>query len=62
MNCNASVNFKPMVASISSGSSTKVTKNEKLCNQLILQAMSNKSKLLAKKRDEACKLRDKTPR
>lgn len=59
MYCNAAVNFKPMIASISSGSSTKVTKNEKLCNQLILQSMGNKSKSLAKRRVEVCKLEDK---
>lgn len=62
MYCNASVNFKPMIASISSGSATKVTKNEKLCNQLILLAMSNKSKQVAKRRDEACKIENKHAR
>ncbi len=54
MYCNASVDFKPMVASISSGSSTKITENEKLCNQLILQTMNNKDEKLIEKRNQTC--------
>lgn len=54
MYCNASITYKPMVASISSGSSSKKSDAEKKCNELILKAMSNKDKELIARRDQAC--------
>ncbi|MBO2586004.1 hypothetical protein [Shewanella algae] len=55
MYCNASLNYKPMIATIS----TPVRKTEqqlkdKECNQLILKAMQDSSAELAKRRDKIC--------
>jgi hypothetical protein len=58
MYCNAAVKYQPMIASISSRSTSKVTANEKKCNELILKAMSNKDKKLHAKKDKYCQALD----
>ena len=54
MYCNAAVKYKPMVASISSNSISKVSSREKKCNELILKAMGSKDKKLHAKKDKYC--------
>lgn len=39
MYCDAAVNFKPMVATISYGNSTQISEQEKQCNRAILKAL-----------------------
>lgn len=55
MYCNAAITYKPMVATVSKSSASKLDSIEKRCNQLILQAMGSKDKKLISERDVACK-------
>ncbi|QYK00351.1 hypothetical protein [Shewanella psychrotolerans] len=55
MYCNASLNYKPMIAII--GKPAKKTEQqlkEKACNKLILKAMQNNDPKIAKHRDIIC--------
>lgn len=55
MYCNASHNYKPIIATISAPAhKTDQQLKEKECNQLILKAMQDNSPELAKRRDETC--------
>lgn len=55
MYCNAAITYKPMIATVSKPSVSKLDESEKRCNQLILQAMGSKDKKLIAARDLACK-------
>ncbi|BCV40133.1 MULTISPECIES: hypothetical protein [Shewanella] len=55
MYCNASLNYKPMIAMISAPArKTEQQLKDKECNQLILKAMQDSSPELAKHRDKVC--------
>jgi hypothetical protein len=55
MYCNASVNYRPVIATISNPKGqTKQRKKEKQCNLLILKTMGNKNKDLIAERDLMC--------
>mgnify|MGYP003671107499 CR=1 FL=1 len=54
MYCNASLSYKPMIATISSPSRSKLSENEKACNKLILQTMGSKDENLIAKREKTC--------
>ncbi len=56
MYCSSSVNFKPVIASISSSAvqDTEVSLARDKCNSLILQAMNTKSSSDVAKREHAC--------
>ncbi|MGI3001797.1 hypothetical protein ACRTDJ_01655 [Shewanella algae] len=55
MYCNASLNYKPMIATISTPTrKTEQQLKDKECNQLILKAMQDSSPELAKRRDKIC--------
>ncbi|MCU8011360.1 hypothetical protein [Shewanella sp. SM74] len=55
MYCNASLNYKPIIATISAPAHKKDQQlKEKVCNQLILKTMQDNSPELAKRRDETC--------
>ncbi|MCU8072472.1 hypothetical protein [Shewanella sp. SM32] len=57
MYCNASLNYKPMIASISTPKpKTDQQLKEKECNLLILKAMQDSSPEILKKKDKACKI------
>ena len=55
MYCNASITYKPMVATVTKPSASKLDGLDKRCNQLILQVMGNKDKKLIAERDMVCK-------
>lgn len=55
MYCNASVNYQPVIATISTPKGkTKQREKEKQCNLLILKTMGNKNKDLIAERDLMC--------
>ncbi|QSX36105.1 hypothetical protein [Shewanella sedimentimangrovi] len=55
MYCNASLNYKPMIATISKPrQKTEQELKDKECNVLILKAMQDSSPELAKRRDKVC--------
>jgi len=55
MYCNASVNYKPVIASISNPNElTEQRKREKQCNLLILKTMGNTNKDLIAEKDLVC--------
>ena len=55
MYCNASVNYLPVIANISSPKGLNVAREkEKKCNLLILKTMNNKNKELIPERDLMC--------
>lgn len=55
MYCNASLSYKPMIATISTpAQKSKQQLKDKECNQLILKAMQDDSPEVAKRRDKAC--------
>lgn len=56
MYCNAALSYKPMVATITSGSDSKLNAITKKCNELILKTMGTKDKTLIAERDKYCKL------
>ncbi|MFD2166203.1 hypothetical protein ACFSJY_07960 [Thalassotalea euphylliae] len=56
MYCDAAVNFQPMVATISYGSSTLLSDEEKKCNQAILKSLTNpEDEQVFRDKLEACK-------
>ncbi|NOQ79747.1 MAG: hypothetical protein GQ546_10145 [Gammaproteobacteria bacterium] len=57
MYCNAAMNFKPIIASISASNEneTELSKAKSKCNSMILQAMNSKSASDISKRDISCK-------
>ncbi|TVL10540.1 hypothetical protein AYI82_05835 [Shewanella algae] len=55
MYCNASLNYKPMIATISTPArKTEQQLKEQECNLLILKAMQDSSPEVANRRDKAC--------
>lgn len=55
MYCNASLSYKPMIATISTpAQKSEQQLKDKECNQLILKAMQDDSPEVAKRRDKAC--------
>ncbi len=55
MYCNASLNYKPMIASISQPKQrTESELKERECNRLILEAMQDNDSAIAKQRDLIC--------
>jgi len=56
MYCNAALSYKPMVATITSGSDFKINDATKKCNEFILKAMGTKDKALIAERDKYCNL------
>ncbi|MCS6133852.1 hypothetical protein G3496_02725 [Shewanella baltica] len=56
MYCNASLNYKPMIASISAPMpKTEQELKEKECNLMIMKAMQDSSSEPLKQKEEACK-------
>ena len=63
MYCKAAVSFKPTVAQLSSGKSQNSSEKLKIrCNQLIIDAMGNDDPQLARKRDQACRVYERSKR
>ncbi|MGI2002268.1 hypothetical protein [Shewanella frigidimarina] len=55
MYCNASINYKPIVAQISQPKAkTAQQLADKLCNQLILESMQDNSEVIKKQKEAAC--------
>jgi len=55
MYCNASLNYKPMIAHISAPKpKSEQEQRQKACNLLILKAMQDKSSATQKQKEAAC--------
>ena len=54
MYCNAAISYKPTVATITSGSNSKINNTDKQCNEFILKAMGSSDKVLISERDKYC--------
>lgn len=54
MYCDAAVNYKPLVATISYGNAPEMTQSEKQCNEAILKAMVSGSKADHEEKKQLC--------